>query len=158
MRINPRKHFFVLFMAACLLMLPLSSLPDEGCSGCRRGAKGGKFRTQLFEIFASPCFFVSGADLVEKYRGRGEKEGWGEGIKPGSYSVTEYLFDSSLKTNLGGQDTFMEHGKEKKVESSLSISLYYDGDEQILVKTWTAQSPINSMESLYNRMFDNPDA
>jgi hypothetical protein len=59
---------------------------------------------------------------------------------------------------MGGKDTFMEHGQEKKVESSLSISLYYDGDEQILVKTWTAQSPINSMESLYNRMFDNPDA
>jgi hypothetical protein len=145
-------------MITVLLILPFSSFSEDGCSGCRRGAKAGEFKNQLFELYASPCFYLSGADIVEKYRERGEKEGWGEIIKPRNDSVTEYLFESSLETRLGGKDTFMEHGKEKKVESSLTISLFYDGDEQILVKTWTAYSPINSVSSLYNRMFENPDA
>jgi len=153
-----KKIFLWFFIMAALFLLPFSSSSQDECPGCRRGAEGGEFKNHIFEIYASPCFFLSGGDIVEKYREKGRKEGWGESIKPRNYSVTEYLFESSLETHLGGKDTFMEHGKEKKVESSLTISLFYDGDERILVKTWQAKSPVNSIESLYNRMFENQDA
>lgn len=153
-----KKPFLRFFIMASLFLLPFSSSAQDECPGCRRGAEGGEFKNHILEIYASPCFFISAGDTVEKYREKGRKEGWGEIIKPRNYSITEYLFESSLETHLGGKETFMEHGKEKKVESSLSISLFYDGDERILVKTWQVKSPINSIHSLYNRMFENPDA
>lgn len=49
---------------------------------------------------------------------------------------TEYVFEMTFAAGLGGKETFIEEGSEKKIESTLTISLYYDGDEKIHVKTW----------------------
>lgn len=70
----------------------------------------------------------------------------------------EYTFEATFEAGLGGKEKFKERGTYKKVESILIISLYYDGDERIHVKTWQTKSPLNSIYSHYRRMFLNSDA
>lgn len=93
----------------------------------------GSITGRITRLFTCPCFSLGG-------------------------SQPEYAFEASFNAGLGGKDTFLESGKSKKVNSILTISLYYDGDQRIHVKTWETKSPNNTITSHYGRMFTNSDA
>lgn len=93
----------------------------------------GGIEGNIAEIYTCPCFHMRGRH-------------------------PEYAFEATFEAGLGGKEKFKEGGTYKKVESILTISLYYDGDERIHVKTWQTKSPLNSIYSHYTRMFLNSDA
>ena len=93
----------------------------------------GSVRAGIVELYTCPCFRLGG-------------------LHP------EYAFEASFDSGLGGKDTFMESGKAKEVHSILTISLFYDGDQRMHVKTWQTKTPTNTMPGHYNRMFGNDDA
>jgi len=93
----------------------------------------GGIEGNIAEIYTCPCFHMRGQH-------------------------PEYAFEATFEAGLGGKEKFKEGSTYKKVESILTISLYYDGDERIHVKTWQTKSPLNSIYSHYTRMFLNSDA
>jgi hypothetical protein len=109
--------------------------------------------TRIAEIHTTACFHMIGRDIVEQYRARGEGEGWSEFIKPPGYKIPEYAFEVVF-------DSVAEEivNREGKPGSSLTIDLYYDGDERIHVKSWKTTSPTYTITSHTHRMFKNPDA
>ena len=66
----------------------------------------------------------------------------------------EYYFTSDFEADIEGETD----AEGKKICSRLTIDLYYNGDSEELVKSWTTESPINTISSQYNRMFNNSDA
>jgi hypothetical protein len=109
--------------------------------------------SRIAELHTTPCFHMLSAGTVEAYRERGEREGWGDIIKPRKYEIPEYSFD--VVFDAVTEEIFNREGKPG---SSLKIDLYYDGDERIFVKTWRTLSSGYSFDSNDNRMFENPDA
>jgi hypothetical protein len=64
------------------------------------------------------------------------------------YHPEEYHFKVSYQIGLN------ESRKgEKPIVSRLQISVYYNGDSEELVKSWSTESPLNDYESHVNRMF-----
>jgi hypothetical protein len=109
--------------------------------------------TQIAEIHTTACFHLIGTDIVGPYGAHGEGEGWSELIKPPGYKIPEYSFEVVF-------DAVTEEivDREGKPGSSLTIDLYYDGDERILVKSWKTTSPTYTITSHTHRMFKNSDA
>lgn len=93
----------------------------------------GSIIGRITNLFAGPCFSLGG-------------------LHP------EYAFEVSFSSGLGGEETFIENEKSKKLKSILTISLYYDGDQRIHVKTWETKSSSDSTFSNFHRMFENNDA
>ncbi len=109
--------------------------------------------TRIAELHTTACFHLIGRDIVEQYRAHGEAEGWSELIKPPGYKIPEYSFEVVF-------DSVAEEivNREGKPGSSLTIDLYYDGDERIHVKSWKTTSPTYTSTSHTHRMFKNRDA
>lgn len=109
---------------------------------------------RIAELHTTPCFHILRSDIVEDYRKRGQSEGWGDLIKPLNYKIPEYAFEVVFRNSVTGEKD--EHGKLAK--STLTIALYYDGDERELVKTWRTVGSLPWINSHYQRMFKNADA
>ena len=71
---------------------------------------------------------------------------WGSDVKP------QYYFELTFETGLGGVEQFEYLGVMDPLRSRLTISLYYDGDEPELVKTWQTNSKSNMFRSHRGRM------
>jgi len=109
--------------------------------------------TRIAELHTSACFHFIGKEIIEAYRERGQREGWGWIIKPANYKIPEYAFEVIFD---GVSTEAIDD--EGNPGSTLTIDLYYDGDEKILVKSWKTVSPTYTISSHYNRMFRNPSA
>lgn len=109
--------------------------------------------TRIAEIHTTSCFHMIRSDIIEAYRARGEREGWGKLVKPANYKIPEYEFEVIFD----GVSTEALN-TEGKPGSTLTIDLIYNGDERILVKSWKTVSPSYTILSQYSRMFRNNDA
>ena len=109
--------------------------------------------TRIAELHTSACFHFIGEEIIEAYRERGRREGWGGIIKPANYKIPEYAFEVVFD---GVSNEAVDD--DGRPGSTLKIDLYYDGDEKILVKSWKTVSPTYTIMSHYNRMFRNDDA
>ncbi len=109
--------------------------------------------TRIAELHTTACFHFVANDVIEEYRARGEREGWGDLIKPANYKIPEYAFEVVFDgVSAEASDS------EGKPGSTLTIDLYYDGDEKIFVKSWKTVSPTYTTLSHFTRMFRNDDA
>lgn len=108
---------------------------------------------RIAELHTSACFHFIAKEIIEAYRERGQREGWGWIIKPANYKIPEYAFEVVFD----GVSTEAVDD-EGNPGSTLTIGLYYDGDEKILVKSWKTVSSTYTITSHYNRMFRNPSA
>jgi len=93
----------------------------------------GGLGTSISELVTSPCFHIAA-------------------------EPTDYFFEATFEAGLGGVEEFEWEGKTWKLESVLTVSLYYDGEQKTLIKTWQSKSSINSASAHQNKMFENSDA
>jgi hypothetical protein len=104
--------------------------------------------TWIAELHTSACFHMIRTDVVDAYRERGEREGWGDLIKPAKYKIPEYAFEVVFDAVSNEA-----HDTEGNPGSTLSIDLFYDGDERVFVKSWKSVSTTYTMSSHNSRMF-----
>jgi hypothetical protein len=101
---------------------------------------------RLVEAVTTECFRTIAPDAVGSERALFPDREWGGNAKP------QYYFELTFETGLGGVDQFEYLGVMEPLRSRLTISLYYDGDEPELVKTWQTNSKSNMFRSHRARM------
>jgi len=65
----------------------------------------------------------------------------------------EYLFKANYEIGLN-----VPSPQQKPIVSRLHISLYFNGEREEFMETWVAESSIEDLNSLTNRMFKGPNA
>ena len=104
---------------------------------------------RLVEAVTTECFraVMGVTDAVDSERALFPEKEWSGGVKP------QYYFELTFETGLGGLELFENLGVMDPLRSRLTISLYYDGEQPELVKTWQTCSQSNKFGAHKGRMF-----
>jgi len=156
-RLKTTHSLAVLAFLFLFIFILRPAYTQNGCSWCERravmgdadaGKTGVQLKESLYyrlaETLTSPCFHLLGDPRISK----DEMPNLGS-----RYHPPEYVFTGKFEADM---NTPQEGGK--KGSSRLTINLYYNGQPQELVQTWSVDSTTYTFTSCTNRMFKNDNA